>query len=70
MIIAGAIHDHQHQGYNNMFLINTKHELAVRYNDISVLESHHVASSYDIFNKKEYNIFQEFSPEAYSQTRK
>eukprot|EP00967_Tisochrysis_lutea_P053592 scaffold66739_cov32-Tisochrysis_lutea.AAC.3 len=56
-ILAAAIHDHDHPGLNNQFLIATRHEWAVLYNDQSVLESHHIASAWRIllqvrFSKK------------------
>ena len=45
-IIAGAIHDFEHMGYNNLFLSQTQHEWAINYNDQSVCENHHVAASF------------------------
>ena len=35
-LIAAAIHDVDHPGFNNSFLISTLHPLALRYNDQSV----------------------------------
>jgi hypothetical protein len=35
-IVASLIHDLDHQGYNNAFLISTGDPLAIRYNDKSV----------------------------------
>jgi hypothetical protein len=46
MIIGGACHDHEHPGVNNAFLIENREELAIKYNDVSVLENHHVASTF------------------------
>jgi len=46
--IAAAIHDYEHPGLNNSFLISTKAELANRYNDKAVLEMHHVSSAFFI----------------------
>eukprot|EP00931_Biecheleriopsis_adriatica_P049211 TRINITY_DN28461_c1_g2_i1.p1 TRINITY_DN28461_c1_g2~~TRINITY_DN28461_c1_g2_i1.p1 ORF type:complete len:804 (-),score=145.49 TRINITY_DN28461_c1_g2_i1:114-2525(-) len=43
-ILAGLGHDIGHSGFNNMFLINSRQELAVRYNDRSVLENFHAAT--------------------------
>lgn len=57
MIVAASWHDYEHPGYNNLYLINTKDTLALRYNDISVLESHHVASSFALLKMERYNIF-------------
>lgn len=59
MCFAACIHDFEHPGYNNLYLINSKHKFATRYNDISVLESHHVASTYKVLAKKALNVFKE-----------
>lgn len=58
-IIAAACHDVNHPGYNNVFMINTRNTLALRYNDISVLENHHVATTFDVMTQDngKYNIF-------------
>jgi len=55
--IAGACHDHEHPGYNNVYCIESRNEFATRYNDVSVLESHHVASTFTLINQDKYNIF-------------
>lgn len=47
-IYAAVSHDHEHLGRNNDFLIRTRHEYALTYNDISPLEQHHVASSFRV----------------------
>lgn len=48
MIIGGACHDHEHPGFNNVYLMETKDDIAIRYNDVSVLENHHVASTFSL----------------------
>ncbi len=45
LIIATTVHDFEHFGYNNQFLIETRHEWATTYNDVSVCENHHVAAA-------------------------
>jgi len=47
-LLASAVHDFQHPGVNNDFLIARSHPKAVRYNDISVLEKHHLAAAFSI----------------------
>lgn len=59
MCFAATIHDFEHPGYNNLYLINSKHEFAIRYNDISVLESHHVAATYKLLGMETFNIFKD-----------
>jgi len=36
LVIGGSIHDFEHLGWNNAYLIETQHDWAVTYNDISV----------------------------------
>merc|ERR1719440_375051 len=40
---AALVHDADHPGNNNAWEVATKSELAIRYNDVSVLENHHIA---------------------------
>lgn len=48
ILTAAACHDFEHPGVNNPFLIKIQDPIAIRHNDISVLESHHVAASFEI----------------------
>ncbi|CAG9316785.1 unnamed protein product [Blepharisma stoltei] len=56
-IIANLGHDVAHPGFTNRFLINKKDELAIRYNDASVLESMHCSTIFQIVLTPETNIF-------------
>lgn len=42
ILVAAVIHDVKHPGLNNNFQINSRSELAVQYNDISVLENYSI----------------------------
>ncbi|EGR34036.1 hypothetical protein IMG5_026420 [Ichthyophthirius multifiliis] len=58
MYIAAAIHDLEHPGFNNLYQINMKTELAILYNDRSPLENHHISKTYRIINgEQDMNIF-------------
>ncbi|KAJ3020338.1 cAMP-specific 3',5'-cyclic phosphodiesterase 4D [Thoreauomyces humboldtii] len=50
--IAAAIHDYDHPGVNNHFLIATSDPRALLYNDKSVLENHHCASAFKVMRRK------------------
>lgn len=47
-LFASAIHDVDHPGFTNHFLVNTGHQLAIMYNDESVLEHHHLAVAFQL----------------------
>ena len=47
-LIAGSLHDFEHPGVNSVFLVNMKDKMATRHNDLSVLENHHLAASFQI----------------------
>jgi hypothetical protein len=58
LFISAAIHDLGHPGFTNNFLINSKDDKAIRYNDQSVLENFHVSEAFHIiFKKNGCNIF-------------
>lgn len=61
LYIAAAIHDYDHPGLNNNYLVNTRNPLAILYNDMSVLESYHVSSAFQILMKPECNFMAGFS---------
>eukprot|EP00471_Norrisiella_sphaerica_P003777 CAMPEP_0184491028 /NCGR_PEP_ID=MMETSP0113_2-20130426/19458_1 /TAXON_ID=91329 /ORGANISM="Norrisiella sphaerica, Strain BC52" /LENGTH=488 /DNA_ID=CAMNT_0026875205 /DNA_START=852 /DNA_END=2318 /DNA_ORIENTATION=- len=69
-IVAAVIHDFEHPGVSNNFLVATKHEYAILYNDTSVLENHHLAAAFRILQKSECDIFENLKPEQKRSVRK
>ena len=47
-LISAALHDYEHPGVNQVFLISMNDSMAVRHNDMSVLENHHLAASFQL----------------------
>lgn len=71
LLIGGACHDFDHIGWNNAYLIETQHEWAVTYNDVSVCENHHIAATFDLIQKRpDCNIFENFSIQDFKNIRK
>ena len=52
--IAGAWHDFEHPGLNNLFLVESRLPWAIEYNDKSPLENHHIAATFGTIQKEEY----------------
>lgn len=69
-IFGALMHDIEHTGRNNLFEINSISKLAIRYNDNSVLESHHAARAFQILSVSELNIFQKMHPDEFPLFRK
>ncbi|XP_075043703.1 cGMP-inhibited 3',5'-cyclic phosphodiesterase 3B [Mixophyes fleayi] len=57
LYVAAAMHDYDHPGRTNAFLVATNAPQAVLYNDRSVLENHHAASAWNLFlSQPDYNF--------------
>lgn len=69
--IACLIHDYEHPGFHNQFVVRTKHPLAIRYSDINVLENHHLAAGFTVlfFPKNTCNIMENMPYELQHETR-
>ena len=69
-IVSAACHDIDHPGMGNLFLIETKDRVALRYNDISVLENFHIANTFEIIQQDKYDILRDFDKATYKKIRK
>ncbi|XP_055854234.1 high affinity cGMP-specific 3',5'-cyclic phosphodiesterase 9A isoform X1 [Episyrphus balteatus] len=69
LLVSCICHDLDHPGYNNIYQINARTELALRYNDISPLENHHCSIAFRLLEHPECNIFKHFSRESFNVIR-
>jgi hypothetical protein len=56
MYFAAAVHDFEHPGTNNLYQINFRTHFALRYNDRSVLEMHHIAAASALLLQDRFNF--------------
>ncbi|CAI2308812.1 unnamed protein product [Caenorhabditis sp. 36 PRJEB53466] len=70
-LLAAAVHDLDHPGRGNAYLINTRQSLAILYNDNSILENHHIALAFQLTlqHNANVNIFSNLSREEFIQMR-
>ncbi len=47
-LLAGLCHDIDHPGVNNAFMCASGADLSLLYNDLSVLENHHAAVTWNV----------------------
>lgn len=68
-LLAAAIHDFEHKGVTNAFLVQTGDERALRFNDKHANENHHVAGAFDVLRRPECNFLAELSSAEYKRLR-
>ena len=56
MYLSAIIHDYGHKGVNNDFLVKMQDDLALRYNDRSPMENHHVSATWILLKKEQFNF--------------
>ncbi|GAX77392.1 hypothetical protein CEUSTIGMA_g4838.t1 [Chlamydomonas eustigma] len=69
-LFSAAIHDFEHKGLNNDFLIKSEDPLAITYNDHSPMENHHLAAAFSLLQEDPYNFLLELSPKTRALLRK
>ncbi|XP_025265332.1 high affinity cAMP-specific and IBMX-insensitive 3',5'-cyclic phosphodiesterase 8 isoform X2 [Camponotus floridanus] len=69
-LVAAAAHDIDHPGRSSQFLCNANNRLAILYNDLSVLESHHAALTFKLsLSDDSVNIFKNLEQDVYKLLR-
>mmetsp|Transcript_26026 Transcript_26026/g.51916 ORF Transcript_26026/g.51916 Transcript_26026/m.51916 type:complete len:1410 (-) Transcript_26026:21-4250(-) len=56
LLMSGLCHDLDHPGHTNAFEVNSNSDLALFYNDTSVLENHHCATAAMILKQDDCNV--------------
>ncbi|OMJ89414.1 hypothetical protein SteCoe_8412 [Stentor coeruleus] len=69
-IIATLSHDVGHPGKTNRFLVLTRDDIAIAYNDISVLENMHTSIVFSLLKIEDCNILMNFNSEKWLIIRK
>lgn len=74
VLIAAVVHDVGHCGMNNTFHINSRSDLALLYNDVSILENMHAATAFRMImgdkRDERLDIFESFRDEDVAKARK
>lgn len=70
LLVAALCHDLCHPGTNNTFQVNASTELALLYNDQSVLENYHCSKGFSLMRQEHCNILQNLSKVVYKEVRK
>merc|ERR1719265_1673133 len=70
LLVSATCHDVGHPGYNNTFLVETSHELALRYNDKSPLENMHCSKLFEFVSNPKLNIFSGLPKHQFQEIRK
>ena len=68
-LVAAAVHDYGHPGTNNAFQIATQSDVALRYNDVCVLESMHCSEAFFVLKRPDHNVLEGLSPAARTEIR-
>jgi hypothetical protein len=69
-LFAAAVHDYEHLGVNNDFLVKTRNERAIRYNDKNVNEHHHCAAAFLVLSNPKNNFLADLPPPAFDRFRR
>jgi hypothetical protein len=68
-LVAAAVHDFEHRGVDNGFLVKTLDGRALRYNDQQPNEQHHAAAAFAVLLRPECNFLSELPPTEFRKLR-
>eukprot|EP00927_Polykrikos_kofoidii_P049553 TRINITY_DN43600_c0_g1_i1.p1 TRINITY_DN43600_c0_g1~~TRINITY_DN43600_c0_g1_i1.p1 ORF type:complete len:899 (-),score=151.23 TRINITY_DN43600_c0_g1_i1:65-2761(-) len=68
-LLAAVVHDFEHEGVTNEFLVKTSNHKALTYNDKSPNENHHVSAAFAVMGRPECNILEVLSATELRQVR-
>jgi hypothetical protein len=69
LLIAALVHDIDHPGHNNLFEINNRSHLALKYNDKSVLENHHCSLAFFLIHSKNIQLLRNLEEKDFAVVR-
>lgn len=70
LFVGSFVHDTDHPGFNNVYMVSTSDKLALRYNDKSVLENHHIAVAFEVMlSAPNQNIYENLNKADYKTMR-
>ena len=70
LTFSGLCHDVSHTAHNNAYEMSSFSKLAIRYNDRSVLENHHLSTTFKILQLPTSNIFEKMERSDFIYLRK
>ena len=71
LFLSCICHDYKHPGLNNNYLMETNDSIAIRYNDVSILENMHISETFKLIHSDpNCNIFEDFEKVEYKKIRK
>jgi hypothetical protein len=70
LLVSAIVHDIDHPGVSNGFLVNSESPLAFAYNDTSVLENHHLMTAFSLLKRPELQWTSVLSKSNFASLRK
>jgi len=69
-LLAAIVHDFEHEGVSNDFLVKSSNDRAILYNDKSPNENHHVAAAWFVLQRSDCNFLENLTVKEFGQLRR